>query len=557
MPDIVSLVLPDWQSAGLALALLLLLGCAAAMRRMQRQMTHLDDALNYMSQGLCMFNEAGRIVVCNQQYLRMYKLSPDVVKPGSTLRQLIDHRKETGLFTGDPEQYCREIMDSIALGKSSRWLIGANDGRIVHSINQPMPGGGWVSTHEDVTEQRQLEEQRDEMAEQQRRRGAIDAVISAFRNQIETSIKTFGDSAVSMKSTAVTLSTASAHTSQRAESAVEASSEASTGVKAAAIAIDELSTSIAEIARQVEQTHSLVRMAVEEAQSTDGEMTALTDSAQKIGDIVKLIQTIAGQTNLLALNATIEATRAGESGRGFAVVASEVKSLAVQTAKATEAIVGQIQAVQDSTASAVESIRRITRRMQEIQHYTSAVAASIEEQHAATSHISQNVASAAQASQTVATVLGDVAGAALQTRVSAQTVLDTSQSVEAAVRKCASRSRPSSPASPRDVTTPPPGGGSVGRRPAGGGESARSALRIPASPRTPPRALRARPSPSRGGWSAVVTPLNSGACRAPPAPRRGARSGRGMASRTHSRDRPHRRTRPTPDRRHARRRCRA
>jgi methyl-accepting chemotaxis protein len=117
------------------------------------------------------------------------------------------------------------------------------------------------------------------------------------------------------------------------------------------------------------------------------------------------------------------------------VVASEVKSLAVQTAKATEAIVGQILAVQDSTASAVESIRRITQRMQEIQHYTSAVAASIEEQHAATSHISQNVASAAQASQTVATVLGDVAGAALQTRVSAQTVLDTSQSVEVAVKE--------------------------------------------------------------------------------------------------------------------------
>jgi methyl-accepting chemotaxis protein len=435
MPDIASLLPPDWQTAGLAVALLLLAGCAIVMRRMQRRMTHLDDALNYMSQGLCMFNEAGRIVVRNQQYLHMYKLSPDVVKPGCTLRQLIEHRKETGLFTGDPEQYCREIVDSIASGKTSRWMIGASDGRVVHSINQPMPGGGWVSTHEDITEQRQLEKQRDEMAEQQRRRGAIDAVISAFRSQIETSIKTFGNSAVAMRSTAVTLSTASAHTAQRAESAVEASSEASTGVKTAAVATDELSSSIAEIARQVEQTHSVVRMAVEEAQSTDGEMAALTDSAQKIGDIVKLIQTIAGQTNLLALNATIEAARAGESGRGFAVVASEVKSLAVQTAKATEAIVGQILAVQDSTASAVESIRRITQRMQEIQHYTSAVAASIEEQHAATSHISQNVATAAQASQTVATVLTDVAGAALQTRVSAQTVLDTSQSVEVAVKE--------------------------------------------------------------------------------------------------------------------------
>ena len=158
-----------------------------------------------------------------------------------------------------------------------------------------------------------------------------------------------------MKSTATTLSTASNHTSQRAESAVEASSDASEGVKTAAFAADELSNSIAEIARQVEQTYSVVRMAVEEAQSTDGEMAALSDSAQKIGDIVKLIQTIAGQTkDPLALNATIEAARAGESGRGFAVVASEVKSLAVQTAKATEAIVGQILAVQNSTSSAAE-----------------------------------------------------------------------------------------------------------------------------------------------------------------------------------------------------------
>jgi methyl-accepting chemotaxis protein len=176
-----------------------------------------------------------------------------------------------------------------------------------------------------------------------------------------------------------------------------------------------------------------VHKAVDEAQSTNGEMTTLAESAQKIGDIVKLIQTIAGQTNLLALNATIEAARAGESGRGFAVVASEVKSLAVQTAKATEAIVGQILAVQGSTASAVDSIRRITQRMQEIQHYASGVAASIEQQNAATSNISSNVASAAQATQTMAEVLSDVAGAATQTHMSAEVVLDTSQSVEAAV----------------------------------------------------------------------------------------------------------------------------
>ena len=250
---------------------------------------------------------------------------------------------------------------------------------------------------------------------------------------MESSLKTFGDSALAMKATALTLTAASNDTSQRAESALHASSEASDEVKTAAVAADDLSLSIVEIARQIEQSNNVVRMAVDEAQSTNGEMTALAESAQKIGDIVKLIQTIAEQTNLLALNATIEAARAGESGRGFAVVAAEVKSLAVQTAKATEAIVGQIFAVQDSTSSAVDSIRRITQRMQEVQHYASAVADSIDEQNTVTGNISRYVANAAQASRNAATVLGDVAGAAMQTRASAQTVLDTSASVETAV----------------------------------------------------------------------------------------------------------------------------
>jgi methyl-accepting chemotaxis protein len=271
------------------------------------------------------------------------------------------------------------------------------------------------------------------MAEQQSRRCAVDAVVIAFRNKLEPLLKTFGDNVAAMKSTAVNVSSASDQTERRAESAVEASGDASSGANTAALATDELSNSIGEIARQIEQTHNVVRMAVDEAQSTSGEMTTLSDTAQKIGDIVKLIQDIAGQTNLLALNATIEAARAGEAGRGFAVVASEVKSLAVQTAKATEAIGGQILAVQGSTAKAVESIRRITQRMQEIQHYTSGVAASIEQQNAATGNISQSVAAAAQASQSVAKALTEVAGAAMQTRVSAQSVLDTSETVEVAV----------------------------------------------------------------------------------------------------------------------------
>ena len=201
------------------------------------------------------------------------------------------------------------------------------------------------------------------------------------------------------------------------------------------MAADELVSSIAEINRQVDQTNEVVRVAVSEAQSTNDEIAALTQTAQKIDDVVKLIQDIAGQTNLLALNATIEAARAGESGRGFAVVASEVKSLAVQTAKATEEIASQIEAVQASTKGSVDAIHRITARMQEINRNTSAVAASVEQQSAATGQISLNVTTAAQGSDVVATALGKVAGAATQTRASAQTVLEASQAVMSTVAR--------------------------------------------------------------------------------------------------------------------------
>ena len=170
---------------------------------------------------------------------------------------------------------------------------------------------------------------------------------------------------------------------------MQASSEASSSVKTAAVAADEL----ADLDRRDRpaaraQTNSVVRMAVTEAQGDRRRDRGLAAAAQKIGDVVKLIRDIAGQTNLLALNATIEAARAGEAGRGFAVVASEVKTLAVQTAKATEDIAGQILAVQSSTSGAVEAIRRIAERMQEINGYTSAVAASVEQQSAATGQIS-------------------------------------------------------------------------------------------------------------------------------------------------------------------------
>ena len=418
----------------LVACLIIAILCLVAVlhRRLQAQNRRLGNAIDNMSQGLCMFDAQARIVVCNSRYIEMYKLSPQVVRPGCTLRELIQHRKDTGLFSGDVDAYCATILEGVSKGSKGIY-VQASDGRIVLAKNEPLPGGGWVSTHEDVTEQRRAEEERSAIRDQERRRSIIDTAIGAFRPQVEALLTSVSDSASAMRSTAGILFGSSDQTTQRAESAVGAFNEASTNVETAAVAAEELSRSIAEISRQLTHTGNIVGLATDEARATDGEIAGLAQGAQKIGDVVKLIRNIAGQTNLLALNATIEAARAGEAGKGFAVVASEVKSLAVQTAKATEEIANHILAVQDSTSGAVEAIRQIAARMQEINQNTAALAAAVEQQNSATGEISHNVASAAKGTGHVVSVLGEVAGAATETRSSAEVVRDASETVEQAV----------------------------------------------------------------------------------------------------------------------------
>jgi methyl-accepting chemotaxis protein len=424
--------------AGQAL-LLAALGIAALAsvgvwyRRLVVQNRRLSNALDNMTQGLCMFDAQGRIVLTNRRYIGMYNLSPEIVRPGCSLQELMQHRKDTGLFIDDVEAYCRQIIENVSKGQSTQFYVQSSDSDIVLAKNEPLPGGGWVSTHADVTEQRRAEQERAASQEQEQRRAAIDAAIASFRPQAEKLLSSVSGSAIAMRSTASALLDSSDHTSQRAENAARAFNEASANVETAAVAAEELSHSIAEISRQLIHTSNVVGIATSEARSTDGEIAGLASGAQKIGDVIKLIRDIAGQTNLLALNATIEAARAGEAGKGFAVVASEVKSLAVQTAKATEEIASHILAVQNSTGGAVEAIRQIAARMQEINEYTTGVAAAVEQQNSATEEISHNVASAADGTGHVVAVLGEVAGAATETRSSAEVVRDASQSAESAV----------------------------------------------------------------------------------------------------------------------------
>src|SRR5215467_2503619 len=434
MPSASSLS-PPWLAAVVVCLAAAVLGMsligAIADRRFRETNAQLTSALNNMRQGLCMFDNAMHLVISNDRYREMYDLTLEQTVPGMPLRQLLETRRASGNFVSDIDTYIASVKRSISRNEPFSNVVEIK-GHLISITNRPVPGGGWVATHDDITERERKNKLLNRAAEQEERRAELELAISTFRNRIEATLKTVGDHADAMRQTASTLFAASQKTSERAEGAVQASNTASDNVDVAAAAAEELSSSISEISRQLGQTNSLVSTAVDEAGTTNDEIGGLATAAQKIGDVVKLIQSVAGQTNLLALNATIEAARAGEAGRGFAVVASEVKSLAIQTARATDEIASQITAVQTSTRTAVDAIGRIAARMSEISEYTESAAASVHEQSAATADISQNVASATRGTKQIVTVLADVVGAATETHESAETVLTASEAVAAA-----------------------------------------------------------------------------------------------------------------------------
>jgi methyl-accepting chemotaxis protein len=257
----------------------------------------------------------------------------------------------------------------------------------------------------------------------------MERLANDFEAAVGQIIRTVSSASNELEASASTLSTTATRAQELTTIVAGASEEASANVQSVASATEEMSSSVDEISRQVQESANIAREAVDQARKTNAHVAELASAASRIGDVVELINTIAGQTNLLALNATIEAARAGEAGRGFAVVASEVKALAEQTARATGEISQQISGIQAATNHSVNAIQAIGGTIGRMSEICSTIASAVEEQGAATREISRNVQQAAQGTRQVSANITDVQHGATQTGTASSQVLSSAKSL--------------------------------------------------------------------------------------------------------------------------------
>jgi methyl-accepting chemotaxis protein len=354
----------------------------------------------------------------------------------------------------------------VALGLGFSWLIGA-------SITGPLNGLAEVmkklaagdtaaripATHsrdeigemartvivfrDSMIEREQLAMKQTEASHsQQERSNAISMTIEQFKRSVEAALEKLRAASMQLERSSADLNKVADTVSAEAHSAEQRANAASENVTTAAGSVEELAASIAEISSQATKSTDVAQRAVSEAQRAATTMSELGQAATRIGEVVGLIQAIAGQTNLLALNATIEAARAGESGRGFAVVASEVKSLAGQTAKATEEIAGQVGAIQSATADAASALEQVNNIIRDMATIAAMVAGTVDQQSAAVSSITEGVTRASGEAQTGAAAMSRVAGVTAEARGTASdvkgladTVALEAESLESEVRR--------------------------------------------------------------------------------------------------------------------------
>jgi methyl-accepting chemotaxis protein len=379
----------------------------------------------------------------------------EAIKESGVAEETKIEHETTSLIASTESLILMIAIGSLVLGIVLAWLIGRAISKPVVGLCAGMreladgnfqvvlPGLGRgdevgdmaqaVETFKIKAEQKARQEveakiQQDQIAARQRKADMI-KLADDFENAIGEIVETVSSASTELEASASTL-TATAERAQELTTMVAAASEeASTNVQSVASATEELTSSVNEISRQVQESARMAGDAVSQARTTNDRVSELSKAAARIGDVVELINTIAGQTNLLALNATIEAARAGEAGRGFAVVASEVKALAEQTAKATGEIGQQISGIQAATQESVNSIKEISGTIEKLSEISSTIASAVEEQGAATQEISRNVQQAAQGTQQVSSNITDVQRGASETGSASSQVLSAAQSL--------------------------------------------------------------------------------------------------------------------------------
>ena len=316
----------------------------------------------------------------------------------------------------------------VSITTAMRALADGNKSIAVPGVGRKDEVGGMAAALQ-VFKEQALEMDRLQAAQKEAERKAAEdkkkamyELANGFEASVGGIVSQVSSASTQLQSTAQTMSATAEETGRQAVAVAAASEEAATNVQTISAAAEELSSSVSEISRQVSDAANIAGRAVEDAKKTDTTVQGLVEAAQKIGSVVQLINDIASQTNLLALNATIEAARAGEAGKGFAVVASEVKGLATQTAKATEDIGGQINAMQSVTTDAVAAIRNIAATIEKISQISTAIASAVEQQGAAVKEIARNVDQAAQGAKEVTRNVDGVSQAAAETGTAASEV---------------------------------------------------------------------------------------------------------------------------------------